>query len=80
LQKEESHCCLEQKGEATHPELLGKGEGEAEDWEKREFPGSMHVGLLVATAAQLILPEGSTGALEARGDLHSQAMETMKEV
>jgi hypothetical protein len=26
-----------------------------------------------------ILPEGSTGALEAIGDLHSQAMETMKE-
>jgi hypothetical protein len=26
-----------------------------------------------------ILPEGSTGALEARGDLHSWATETMKE-
>jgi hypothetical protein len=27
-----------------------------------------------------ILPKGSTGALDARGDLHSQAKETMKEV
>jgi hypothetical protein len=30
------------KGEATHPELLEKEEGEAEGWGKREFPGSMH--------------------------------------
>jgi hypothetical protein len=36
--KKEAHCCLEQKGEATHPELLGKEEGEVEDWAKREFP------------------------------------------
>jgi hypothetical protein len=48
----------------THSELPGKGEGEAEGWEKREFPGSMHEGLLVITAVQVILPEGSTGALE----------------
>jgi hypothetical protein len=27
---------------------------------------------------RLILPEGRIGALEARGELHSQAMETMK--
>jgi hypothetical protein len=33
----EAHCCLEQKGEAIHPELLGKEEGEAEYWGKREF-------------------------------------------
>jgi hypothetical protein len=31
----EAHCCLEQSGEATHPYLLGKEEGEAEDWGKR---------------------------------------------
>jgi hypothetical protein len=30
--------------------------------------------------SRLILPKGSTEALEARGDLHSRAMETMKEV
>jgi hypothetical protein len=29
--------------------------------------------------SRLILPKGSTGALETRGDLHSQATETMKE-
>jgi hypothetical protein len=29
--------------------------------------------------SRLILPEGITGALEARDDLHSQASETMKE-
>jgi hypothetical protein len=29
--------------------------------------------------SRLILPKGSTGALEARGDLHSRATETMKE-
>jgi hypothetical protein len=49
----EAHCCLEQKGEATHPELLGKEEGEAEGWGKREFPGSTHEGLLVITAVQV---------------------------
>jgi hypothetical protein len=31
LLKKETHCCLEQKGEAILPELLGKEEGEAED-------------------------------------------------
>jgi hypothetical protein len=80
LLKKEAHCCLEQRGEGeTHPELLGKGEGEAEDWGKREFPGSTHEGLFVTLLSRLILPEGSTGALEAKGDLHSWAMETVKE-
>jgi hypothetical protein len=75
--KKEAHCCLEQSGEGdAHPELFGKGEGEAEDWWKREFPGSMHEGLLVTTAAGL----GSTGALEARGDLHSQVTGMVKTV
>jgi hypothetical protein len=63
----------------TYPELVGKGEGEAEDWGKREFPGSTHEGLLVTLLSRSILPEGSTGALEVRGDLHSWATETMKE-
>jgi hypothetical protein len=36
-----------------HPELLGKGEGEAEGWGKRDFPGSMHKRLLVITAVQV---------------------------
>jgi hypothetical protein len=37
LLKKEAHCCLEQKGEVTHPELLGKKEGEAEDLWKKSF-------------------------------------------
>jgi hypothetical protein len=39
----------------------------------------MHEGLLIITAVQVNPAKGSTGALEARGDLHSRAMETMKE-
>jgi hypothetical protein len=77
--KKEAHCCLEQRREGgTHSELLGKGKGEAEDWGKREFPGSMHEGLLVTLLPRLILPKGSTGELEVRGDLQSWAIETMK--
>jgi hypothetical protein len=37
----------------THPELPGKGEGEAEGWGKREFPGSTHEGLLIILAVQV---------------------------
>jgi hypothetical protein len=48
----EAHSYLEQKGQAIHPELLGKEEGETEGWGKREFPGSKHEGLLVITAAR----------------------------
>jgi hypothetical protein len=39
----------------------------------------MHVGLLIIPAVQVGLSKDSTGALEARGDLHSLAIETMKE-
>jgi hypothetical protein len=64
--KKEAHCCLEQRGEGdTHPELPGKGEGEAEDWGKREFLGSTCEGLLVTTAAQVDPAQGqywSTGS------------------
>jgi hypothetical protein len=35
----------------SYLELLGKEEGEV--WGKREFPGSMHEGLLVITAVQV---------------------------
>jgi hypothetical protein len=38
--KERNSLPLEQSGEAdTHPELPTKGEGEAEGWGKKEFPG-----------------------------------------
>jgi hypothetical protein len=52
--KKDAHCCLEQRGEEdTHPELPGKGEGEAEGWGKREFPGSMHEGLFIIPTVQV---------------------------
>jgi hypothetical protein len=38
------------EGGGTHPKLPGKGEGKAEGWGKREFPGSTHEGLLVILA------------------------------
>jgi hypothetical protein len=40
----------------------------------------MNEGLLVITAVQVNPTKGSTGALEARDDLHSQAMGTVKKV
>jgi hypothetical protein len=40
----EVHCYLE---------LLRKEEGETEGWGKREFPGSMHEGLLIIPAVQV---------------------------
>jgi hypothetical protein len=49
----------------THPELPGKGEGEAGGWGKREFPGSTHEGLLVITAVEVDPAQGqywSTGS------------------
>jgi hypothetical protein len=49
----------------THSELPGKGEAEAEVWRKREFPGSMHEGLLVIPAIQVDPAQGqywSTGS------------------
>jgi hypothetical protein len=36
--------------------------------------------ILVITAVQVDPARGNTGALDARGDLHSRAMGTMKEV
>jgi hypothetical protein len=47
---------------------------------EREFPGSMHEGLLIITAVQVNPTRGSTGALEVEGDLHSQATGTVKKV
>jgi hypothetical protein len=46
----------------------------------KAFPGSTHKGSLVITIIQVNPARGSTRALETRGDLHSQAMETMEEV
>jgi hypothetical protein len=63
----------------SYLELLGKEEGEAESWGKREFPGSTHEGLLVITAVQVDPAQGQYWSTGRRGDLHSRAMETMKE-
>jgi hypothetical protein len=43
--KKEAHCCLEKRRVRGTLILnyLGR-EGETEDWEKREFPGSAHEG------------------------------------
>jgi hypothetical protein len=49
----------------SYLELLGKEEGEAEGWGKREFPDSMHEGLLFITAVQVNPAQGqywSTGS------------------
>jgi hypothetical protein len=79
--KKEAHCCLEQSGEGdAHPELFGKGEGEAEDWGKVSFQAQCMRDYWSPLLSRSVLPKGSTGALEARVDLHSGAMETMKEV
>jgi hypothetical protein len=63
----------------THPELLGKEEGEAENWGKREFPGSTHEGLLVTTAVQVNPAQGQYWSTGTRNDFHSRTTETMKE-
>jgi hypothetical protein len=75
----EAHSYLEQKGEAIYPELLGKEEGEAEGWGKREFPGSMHEGLLVIPDVQVDSAREQYWNTGSKGDLHSRATETMKE-
>jgi hypothetical protein len=57
---------------------MGKRKERLRVGEKESFPGSKHEGLLIIPAVQVVPDKGSTGALEARGDLHSRAMETMK--
>jgi hypothetical protein len=52
ISEEGSPLLFRAKGD-THPEPFEKGEGDAEDWGKRELPGSMHKGLLVTTAVQV---------------------------
>jgi hypothetical protein len=47
---------------------------------EREFPGSMHEGLLVITEVQVNPITDSTRTLEARNDLYSWAMGTVKKV
>jgi hypothetical protein len=56
---------------------LGERERERE---REKFPGSMHEGLLATTTFEVHPTVGGTGTLEARGGLHSWAIETVKEV
>jgi hypothetical protein len=67
------------RGGGTHPELLGKEEGEAEDWGKRKFQAQCMRDYWSPLLSRSILPKGSIGALEPRGDFHYQATETMME-
>jgi hypothetical protein len=56
--KKEAHCCLEQRGKGTLIlNYLRKGK-ERLRIEGKEFPGSMHEGLLVTTAVQVDPAQG----------------------
>jgi hypothetical protein len=59
---------------------LGKGKERLRIGEKESFQAQCMRDYWSPLLPRSILPEGSTGALKARGDLHSQATETMKEV
>jgi hypothetical protein len=78
--EERSSLLFRAKGKRnTHPELPGREEGETEIWGKESFQAQCMRDYWLPLLSRLILPKGSTGVLEARVDLHSQAMDTMKE-
>jgi hypothetical protein len=58
---------------------LGKGKERLRVGGKESFQAQCMRDYWSSLLSRLILPKGCTGALEARGDLHSQAMESMKE-
>jgi hypothetical protein len=58
---------------------LGKKKERPMVGEKESFQAYCMRDYWSSLLSRLILPESSTGALEAGGDLHSRAMETMKE-
>jgi hypothetical protein len=64
--EEGSPLLFRTKGEATHPELLGKEEGEAEYWGKESFQAQHMRDFWSPLLPRSILPEGSIGALEVR--------------
>jgi hypothetical protein len=59
---------------------LGKGKKRVRVGGKESFQAQGMRDYRSSLLSRLILPKGSTGALEARGNLHSWATETMKEV
>jgi small ligand-binding sensory domain FIST len=58
---------------------LGKGKERLRIGGKENFQARHLRDYLSPLLSSLILPKGSTGALEVRGDLHSWATETIKE-
>jgi hypothetical protein len=58
---------------------LGKGKDRLRVGGKENFQAQHMSDFWSSLLFRLILPKGSTGAKEARGYLHSWAMETMKE-
>jgi hypothetical protein len=61
----EERCSLLFRAKGGRETLILKGEGEAEGWGKREFPGSTPEGLLVIPAVQVNPAQGqywSTGS------------------
>jgi hypothetical protein len=58
---------------------LGKGKERLRIGGQQSFQAQCMRDYLLPLLSKLILPKCSTGALEARGDLHSLARETMKE-
>jgi hypothetical protein len=60
-------------------ELLGKGKERLRVGGKESFQAPHMRNYCSSLLSRSTLPKGSTGALEARGDLHSWDTETMKE-
>jgi hypothetical protein len=78
--KKEAHCYLEQRGEwALILNCLGKGKERLRIGGKESFQPQHMRDYWSSLLSRSILPKGSIGALEARGDLHSRGMDTRKE-
>jgi small ligand-binding sensory domain FIST len=82
LPEERSSLLFRAKGERGTLILncLAKGKERLRVGGKENFQAQRMKDYWSSLLSRSILPKGSTGALEARGDLHSWATETMKEV
>jgi hypothetical protein len=70
---------VQKRGEPLILNCLGKEKERQRVGGKESFQAQPMRDYWSSLLSRLILLKGSTGALEARGDLHSQATETMKE-
>jgi hypothetical protein len=78
--KKEAHYYLQQSGRGTLIlNYLRKGKERLRIEGKESFQAQCMRDYWSPLLFSSILPKGSTGAVEAKGDLHSRAMETMKE-